>query len=102
MAESKNKVLKRARLEMDYLTGDEEIKRLEYLREKWRMDYNSGIDWAKKQGEKAGIAKGQRKGKKAGIKQAQLEIARELLKNHVAIEIIVKSTGLTKQEIEKI
>ena len=102
MAESKNEVLKRARLEMDYLTGDEEIKRLEYLREKWRMDYNSGINWAKKQGEKAGIAKGERKGKKAGIKQAQFEIARELLKNHVAIEIIVKSTGLTKEEVENL
>lgn len=49
MAENKNQVLKRARLEMDYLTGDEEIQRLEYLREKWRMDYNSGIDWAKKE-----------------------------------------------------
>ena len=94
MAESKNKVLKRARLEMDYLTGNEEIQRLEYLREKWRMDYNSGIDWAKKEGEN--------KGKKRGIKQAQLEIATEMLKNHIAIELIIKCTGLSKEEIEKI
>ena len=94
MAESKNKVLKRARLEMDYLTGNEEIQRLEYLREKWRMDYNSGIDWAKKEGEN--------KGKKRGIRQAQLEIATEMLKNHIAIELIIKCTGLSKEEIEEI
>ena len=82
MAESKNKVLKKARLEMDYLTGDAEAKRLEYLRDKWERDYKSDMRWERK--------------------KAQLEIAKELLKNQVAIEIIVKSTGLTKEEIEKI
>ena len=94
MAESKNKVLKRARLEMDYLTGNEEIQRLEYLREKWRMDYNSGIDCA----EKAGMAKG----KKAGIKQAQLEIARKLLSMGKSVAEIIEITGLKKEEIESL
>ncbi len=94
MAESKNKVLKRARLEMDYLTGNEEIQRLEYLREKWRMDYNSGIDCV----EKAGMAKG----KKAGMKQAQLEIARKLLSMGKSVAEIIEITGLKKEEIESL
>jgi len=35
MAEEKNKTLEKARIEMNYLTGDEEVKRLAELREKW-------------------------------------------------------------------
>lgn len=38
MAETKNKTLKEARREMNYLTGDEEIRRLVELREKWNYD----------------------------------------------------------------
>ena len=34
MAEKKNKTLEKARKEMTYLTGDEEIRRLAELREK--------------------------------------------------------------------
>ena len=44
MAEKKNKTLKKARIDMEHLTGDDEIKRLAELREKWEMDYNSEID----------------------------------------------------------
>ena len=38
MAEKKNKILERARVELNYLTGDAEIRRLAELREKWEMD----------------------------------------------------------------
>ena len=34
MAEEKNKVIKEAKKEVEYLTGDEEVKRLAELREK--------------------------------------------------------------------
>ena len=35
MAEEKNKTIKEAKKEVEYLTGDEEVKRLAELREKW-------------------------------------------------------------------
>ena len=49
MAKEKNKTLKEAGIEMDYLTGDEEVRRLVELREKWEMDWNSGIANAKEE-----------------------------------------------------
>ena len=38
MAENNNEVLKKARKELDYLTGDEAVRRLAELRDKWEMD----------------------------------------------------------------
>lgn len=44
---------------------------------------------------------GKIKGKREGKREGKLEAAVELLKNGVDINIIVKSTGLTRKEIEK-
>ncbi|MBR3003199.1 MAG: Rpn family recombination-promoting nuclease/putative transposase [Clostridia bacterium] len=60
MAEKKNPTLKKARQEMTYLTGDEEIKRLAFLREKWEMDRISDINHAKREGLAEGLAKGEK------------------------------------------
>lgn len=49
MAKEKNKTLKEASIEMNYLTGDEEVRRLVELREKWEMDWNSGMADAKEE-----------------------------------------------------
>ena len=38
MAENNNEVLKKARMELDYLTGNEVVRRLAELRDKWEMD----------------------------------------------------------------
>lgn len=78
MAETKNKTLKQARETMNYLTGDEEIRRLAELREKWAMDRYFDLENTKK------------------------EIAKEMLKNNIDIKIIEKCTGLRKEEIQKI
>ena len=37
-----------------------------------------------------------------GEQKSKKEIAKNLLKNNVDIEIIIKSTGLTKEEIENL
>jgi len=79
MAENKNQTLKDARKMLNFLTGGDELKR---LREKWEIERN----WDRQ----------------VIQKQTQLEIAKEMLKNHVAMEVIIKCTGLTRDEIEKI
>ena len=86
MAEKKNKTLEKARIEMNYLTGDEEVKRLAELREKWEMDYNSGISYAIKKGEK----------------KNKIETAKKMKEENLPIELIIKITELTKEEIEKL
>ena len=82
MAEKKNKTLEKARKEMTYLTGDEEIRRLAELREKWEMDWNSSMDYSKKEGKK--------------------EVAKKMKEKNIPIETIVEITELTKEEIEKL
>ena len=67
---------------------------------------NSYRKQALKEGEKKGISKGMKQGLKQGLKQGtnqrNIEIAKNLLQNNIPVEIIVSSTGLTKEEIEKL
>ena len=82
MAEKKNPSIKKARKEVTYLTGDEAVKRMEFLHEKWEMDRISDINYAKMEEKK--------------------ETARKLLEQNVDKEIVIKATGLSKEEIEEI
>ena len=50
LAEEKNDKLKKARIEMNYLTGEAEVRRLAELREKWEMDRISAINHATRKG----------------------------------------------------
>ena len=103
MAEKNNDRLGRAKIEMGYLTGDAEIRRLAELREKWEMDYNSGMAYAKESGIAEGLEKGLEKGRTEGTalgeKKAQIKTAKKLLKLNMPIEQIVEVTELSKEEI---
>ena len=102
MAEEKNKVIKEAKKEVEYLTGDEEVKRLAELREKWEMDRNSEIGQAKKEGIEEGKAKGKAEGKAEGKIEEKLEIAKNILSKKFKEEDIIAVTGLTKEEVLKL
>ena len=69
MAEEKNVVIKKAKKEMSYLTGDEEVRRLAELREKWDEEYEASMRYAREKGEKAGMEIGLREGKEKGMEQ---------------------------------
>ena len=90
MAENKNKTLKDARKEMNYLTGDAEVRRLAELREKWEMDRINAISYATKVG------------KEEGVKEGIIETAREMLKEKIPEETIKKVTKLSQGELEEI
>jgi predicted transposase/invertase (TIGR01784 family) len=94
MAEEKNETLKKARGEMEYLTGDEEVQRLAWLHEKWEMDRVSAIGYAKREGETIGISKGE--------KQKTIEIAKKMKAKGKSINEIMEITELSKEEIEKL
>ncbi len=117
-AMSKNKEIKKAQEEYEYLTGDEEERRIAFLREKAIRDENSIFDAGKdigfKSGEEHGIKKGKKEGieigreqgieigKEQGIEQNKKEIANSMLKEKMPIETIMKVTKLSREEIEKI
>jgi predicted transposase/invertase (TIGR01784 family) len=60
------------------------------------------IEQGIEQGIEEGIEKGVLKGREEGIKEGKIETAKELIKNGVAFDIIARSTGLSKKEIEKL
>ena len=81
-----NKYVKKAEEELEYLTGDDAIRRLAYLREKGLRD------------ELAAMAKARRE----GLAEGKKETAKKMLADKVDIETIIKYTGLTKEEIENL
>lgn len=81
-----NEKIKKAQEELDYLTGDEEERRLAELREKAIKDEISGLNCARKEGEK----------------NSKLDIAKKLKEMKFSIADIEDATGLTKEEIESL
>ena len=102
MAENNNEVLKKERKELDYLTGDDAVRRLAELRDKWEMDDFFIKKRAKEEGEKVGEKRGEKRGKKIGEKKKQIEIAKKLLEMGMDISKVIEATGLEKEEIEKL
>ncbi len=90
MVKKKNKVIEKANEELEYLTGDEAIKRKAELRDKWIRDYKGSIEYAKQEG------------LRQGIKQNKIEVIKEMLKQEISKEIISKIIKAEIEEIEKI
>lgn len=93
-AMEKNEVIKKAKEELEYLTGDEEVRRLAELRDKAIRDEKTNLRGAREEGIKLGEVKGEKKEK--------IRIVKNLIKGNVDINIIISATGLTKEEIEKL
>ena len=85
-----NKNLKEAVEKLDRISEDEKMQRIIELREKAIRD------------EHAIYAKGLDDGVEKGAREKQIEISKSMLKENMDIEIIIKITGLTKEEIEKL
>ena len=85
-----NEEVKKANTVLYQMSEDEKLQRLAELREKWDLDERSALGHAKDDG----IEEGEKK--------AKIEIAKKLKEEKISIEVIVKTTGLTKEEIEKI
>ena len=99
---AENKELKNAYTKLKEMSEDEKMQRIA----EWRQDaiytentlYSSGL----KEGEKRGKEIGKEIGEKIGEKNKQIEIARNMIKEKIDVELISKTTGLTKEEIEKL
>ena len=97
MAVKENKKIAKAEQEWEYLKGDEAVKRMAFLREKWERDWISNIEGAKEAGFGVGMNKGRRKGKI----EEQERIALEMLKQGLKDEMIIKITKIKKEKLEK-
>ena len=97
-----NKEIKKANEQLEYLTGDEAVRRMAFLREKAERDYVTNMSGAREEGIEKGKKIGVKEGIKEGEKNKAIEIAKEMLKEGMEIEKIIKITGLTKEEMKEI
>ena len=61
-------------------------------------DIKNSVDTAKREG----IAEGMEKGMELGMNQKALDIARNMLDDGIDINLIMKYSGLTQEQIEKL
>ena len=85
-----NENIKEAKEELDRISQDDILRRMAFKAELERMDHAQLMYEAK------------RDGKAEGAKEKEIQIARNMLQENASIEFIIKVTGLTKEEIEKI
>ena len=83
---------------------EEDRKKLERssLYEMKQEGIKEGIKQGIKEGTKQGIKEGVKQGIKEGSKQTQNEIAKNLLQAKVSEEIIIETTGITKEELDNL
>ena len=118
MGKTSVKELDKAISIIDEMSADSKEWEMYESRRKAIINYNSSMEYARREGRKEGIAEGHKKGiaegRKEGIAEGQKKgiaegeklgrekTAKELLKLKVELETIMKATGLTKEEIEKL
>ena len=84
MASEKNKSIEKVVEDLDEMSADENERLEAYKRKLAIWDYNVSINEATDRGKK----------------EKELEIAKNLKKQGVGIEIIIKATGLSREEVE--
>ena len=89
-----NKHVKEAEENLEKLQADKHAQYLAWLRDKQIWDTNSIRAGARQEGREEGLEKGRT--------EEKIETVTRMLKQGIDIEIIVNSTELTREEIEKI
>ena len=89
-----NKAIKKAIGELEQVSGDEKIRRIAELKEKYIRDEQASLEYAKDAGIEEGIKKGENR--------KSMEIAQNMLKENIPIEVISRVTGLTQEEVKKL
>ena len=122
MGAKEDKKLEEAIERLEYISGDEELRRLAELREKFILDEESereavreeareeGLEEGRKEGIregiKEGIKEGIEQGIRQGIKQGKEEILKETTKRLLNIKMPIKQimqiTDLSEEEIENV
>lgn len=94
--------INKAKKELEKISNNAHERYLAELREKYILDQkateSAGYVKGKKDGKKEGLTEGLTKGKA----EATNLVAKKLLEQGIAIEIISQATGLKKEEIEKL
>ena len=106
MVVKNNKIFRDAKEDIEYLTGEEEERRLQDLRERWEMDRISEVNYAKEEGERKGRQLGEqlgeKRGRQLGEKRGENNIIKKLFKNKMSAEEIAEKLGMALSDVLKI
>jgi predicted transposase/invertase (TIGR01784 family) len=101
-----NEAIKKAKDEYDKILADEHERSMLRLREKYMLDYNTlkieSYAHGKEDGFQEGKQEGEAIGEQRGAQNKQVEIAKQMIKENLEIDLIERITGLTKEEINKL
>ena len=89
----------KAKYELDMTTERDRINQLAYDKEKGR---EAGLEEGIEKGRAEGMEKGMEKGREEGARQQAQETARTLLRLGVSMDIILQSTGLSLEEVQRL
>lgn len=99
-------------MEEFYMDGQERINYKAAL--KYERDYHSMMAWMERQGEKRGIQLGEQRGiqlgeqrglqrgEQQGRRSEKLQTARKMKSNGLSVDMIMKCTGLTAEQIAEL
>ena len=102
MIKEKNPIIAKAEAKRKYLTGKAAEERLQELIEKGRRDEVAIMDRGIEIGEEKGRKEGKIIGREEGKQETLVKTTIEMLKNNINRQLIIKCTGLTNEEIQKI
>ena len=100
--QGESKEIEKARRVLEEMSQDKNERYLAELRQKYIMDQKAIEDAGYDKGYDSGYNSGRDSGTLEGEKKKSIEIAKKLKSMNVDIQTIVESTGLTKEEIEKL
>ena len=89
-----NKDINKAIDELEQVSGNEKLRRIAELKEKYIRDEQASIAYAQNEGYRQGEAKGKA--------EEKTEVAKKLLKKQMPIRDIAEVTGLSLEEIERL
>ena len=94
--------IKQARKTLNYISTDDNERSILDAIQKSRNDFYNDMTAAKEEGKEEGLKEGLDKGLKEGEKKGKIEMAKNMLKEGLDINLISKLSGLSVKEIEEL
>ena len=88
--------------EVNKYSTDDEVVALYSAYSREELERNTVLEDERKEARESGFKEGKEKGIKEGIKDKTIEVIRNMLNEKMDIDLIIKVTGTTKEEIQKI
>ena len=93
-----NKELEKAIEKLEYISKNQQDKYIIDAFNDYERDYYNDLNYEKQEG----IKEGEKKGREEGLKVGKIEIAKNMLKEGLDVNLISKLSGLTIEEVEKL